>query len=76
MHRFLHTIIITSGVATSWVVLTDGLVGIAGAGAGAFVVRKHTGQHGTLERDIYVILRPCLEALVRFHASGGDACLG
>jgi hypothetical protein len=56
-------------------VLTDGQVGIAGAGAGAFVVRKHTGKHGTLERDIYVILRPCVEALVRFHSLGGDACL-
>jgi hypothetical protein len=30
---------------------------------------------GLLESDICVILRPCIEALVGFHALGGDACL-
>ena len=33
------------------------------------------GHGGLLERDICVILRPCVEALVRFNALGGDACL-
>jgi len=30
---------------------------------------------GLLERDICVILGPCIEALVGFHALGGDTCL-
>jgi len=50
----------------------------AGAAAGALVVRKPMGQPGmcTLERDICVILRPCVEALVHFHVLGGNARRG
>jgi hypothetical protein len=40
------------------------------------LVQQHsTRKCGLLERDICVILRTCAEALVRFHALGGDACL-
>src|SRR5712691_10717662 len=48
------------------------------AAVGALVVRKpmgHIAWHGIPECDICVILRPCVEVLVRFHALGGDACL-
>jgi hypothetical protein len=34
--------------------------------------RRGAGWAG---EDICVILRPCVEALARFHALGGDACL-
>jgi hypothetical protein len=33
------------------------------------------GHGGLLERDVCVVLRPCVEALAGFHALGGDACL-